>query len=369
MGHARKLTREEAEKQSDKTWYLPHHPVLNPNKPGKLCVVFDTAAKFSGTSLNDQLLQGPDYINNLAGILMRFRQEEVTLIADIEKMFHQVRVPPEDCDALRFLWWPEDLNHEPEEYQTQVHIFGATSSPCCSNKVRYGKQAAETVHRNFYIDDLLKSTTSVEEVMTLADKLIGMLKEGGFRLTKFLSNRREVLLTLPSQERANPTLNLELHRLPINCTLGLHWDAERDVFCFKTVSTNKPATKHGVLSTISTLFDPLGLLSPFLLPVKVLIQELWKEKVEWDEKIQDHHLQVLKQWTTSLPLIELIQVPRCYRNPDMPNNSTVQPHLFNDASEYAYSAVAYPRLDDHGGRVQCVFVLGKCRNAPLKRPT
>ena len=310
---------------------------------------------------------------------MRFRQEEVTLIADIEKMFHQVRVPPEYCDALRFLWWPEDLHREPEEYQMQVHIFGVTSSPCCSNKAlrqtaddneeKYSEQAAETVRRNFYVDNLLKSTASVEEATTLADKLTGMLKEGGFRLTKFLSNRREVLLTLPSQERANPTLNLELDRLPINRTLGLHWDAERDVFCFKTVSTNKPATKRGVLSTISTLFDPLGLLSPFVLPVKVLIQELWKEKVEWDEKIQDHHLQVWKQWTSSLPLIELIQVPRCYRNPEMPNNSTVQLHLFSDASEYAYSAVAYLRLNDHGGHVQCAFVLGKCRNASLKRPT
>ena len=135
------------------------------------------------------------------------------------------------------------------------------------------------------------------------------------------------------------------------------------------MSTNKPATKHGVLPPISTLFNPLGLLSPFVLPVTVLTQELWKEKVKWDEKIQDHHLQVWKQWTSSLPLTELIQVPCCYRNPEMPNNSTVQLHLFSDASEYAYSAVAYLRLNDHGGHVQCAFVLGKCRNAPLKRPT
>lgn len=178
----------------------------------------------------------------------------------------------------------------------QVHIFGTTSSPCSSNKAfrqtaddnkeKYGKQAAKTVRRNFFVDDLLKSTTSVEEATTLADKLTGMLKEGGFYRTKFLSNRREVLLTLPSQDRANPTLNLELDRLPINCTLGLHWDAERDIFCFKTVSINKPPTKHGVLPTISTLFDPLGLLSPFVLPIKVLIQELWKEKVEWDELLK-----------------------------------------------------------------------------------
>ena len=128
-GHARKLTKEQAEQRSNVTWYLPHHPVTSPNKPGRIRVVLDAAAKFQGTSLNDQLLQGPDYINNLAGVLMRFRQEEVVLIADIEQMFHQVRVPAEDCDALRFLWWSENLSDEPEEYQMQVHIFGATSSP------------------------------------------------------------------------------------------------------------------------------------------------------------------------------------------------------------------------------------------------
>ena len=119
-----------------------------------------------------------------------------------------------------------------------------------------------------------------------------MLKEGGFHLTKFLSNRREDLSALPTQERANPTLNLELDQLPINRTLGLHWDAETDVFCFKTVSPDKPATKRGILSTISSLFDRLGFFFPFILPIKVLIQDLWKERVEWDDEIQGHHLKV-----------------------------------------------------------------------------
>lgn len=71
-GYARKLTREEAEQRSNKTWYLPHHLVISPNKPGKIRVVLDAAAKFQGTYLNDQLLQGPDYINTLAGVLMWF---------------------------------------------------------------------------------------------------------------------------------------------------------------------------------------------------------------------------------------------------------------------------------------------------------
>ena len=134
----------------------------------------------------------------------------------------------------------------------QVHIFGATSSSCCSNKAlrqtaddnedKYGSEVAEAVRRNFYVDDLLKSVQTTDQATILAFNLIAMLKEGGFHLTKFLSNRREVLSALPSQERANPTLSLELDRLPINRTLGLHWDAERDTFCFQIVPTTK--TRH-----------------------------------------------------------------------------------------------------------------------------
>lgn len=68
--------------------YLPHHPVMQPQKPEKVRVVFDCAAKFQNTSLNDQLLQGPDFTNSLVGVLLRFRQERVAVMADVEKMFY-----------------------------------------------------------------------------------------------------------------------------------------------------------------------------------------------------------------------------------------------------------------------------------------
>ena len=74
-----------------------------PCKPEKVCAVFDAASTFAGTLLNNELLQGPDLTNNLVGILIRFRQDPIALIADIEAMFHQVRVTPDDCDALQFL--------------------------------------------------------------------------------------------------------------------------------------------------------------------------------------------------------------------------------------------------------------------------
>ena len=110
------------------------HAVQHPAKPGKVRVVFDCSAKYHGKSLNDELLQGPDLTNSLVGVLTRFRQDSVAFMSDVQAMFHQVRVNPEDRSALRFLWWPDgNLDLEPEEFMMTVHLFGAVSSPSCAN--------------------------------------------------------------------------------------------------------------------------------------------------------------------------------------------------------------------------------------------
>ena len=126
-GYARKVSKENLDNSN--VWYLPHHAVFHPQKPDKVRVVFNCSAKFQGTSLNDQLLQGPNLTNTLVGVLTRFRQEQIAFMSDIEAMFYQVQVPPRDCDYLRILWWPDgDLNKDPEEYQMLVHLFGGASS-------------------------------------------------------------------------------------------------------------------------------------------------------------------------------------------------------------------------------------------------
>ena len=96
-------------------------------------VLFSTAQQ-STRNITQRPTSSADLTNNLVGVLTRFRQEPVALMADVESMFHQVRVSSNDCGALRFLWWPNnDLNSESEEYQMMAHLFGATSSPSCAN--------------------------------------------------------------------------------------------------------------------------------------------------------------------------------------------------------------------------------------------
>ena len=115
---------ERAPKKNVKAWYIPHHGVYHPKKPGKIRVVFDCSAEFEGHSLDRELLQGPDLTKSLLGIMCRFRQESVAFACDIEGMFHQVKVNEEHRDYLRFLWWDQgDTTKEPEEFRMTVHLF------------------------------------------------------------------------------------------------------------------------------------------------------------------------------------------------------------------------------------------------------
>ena len=122
-GYARRVPEDQENKPS---CYLPHHPVIHPHKPSKVRVVFDCAVRFQSASLNERILQGPDLTNTLIGVLSRFRQESTAVMADVEQMFYQVLVPVEDCNFLRYLWWPGgDFESVPQEFQMRVHVFGS----------------------------------------------------------------------------------------------------------------------------------------------------------------------------------------------------------------------------------------------------
>ena len=108
-GYTEKVPESLLNRSDGMVWYLPHHPVFHPDKPDKTRVVFDCAAKFREVSLNDKLLQGPDFTNTLVGVMTRFRQESIDLMSDIESMFHQLEVAPDNRDALRFLWWGQEM--------------------------------------------------------------------------------------------------------------------------------------------------------------------------------------------------------------------------------------------------------------------
>ncbi|KAK3740437.1 hypothetical protein QZH41_015487, partial [Actinostola sp. cb2023] len=187
-------------------WYIPHHGVYHPKKPGKIRVVFDCSAEYNGESLNKHPLQGPDLTNNLTGVLCRFRKEPVAIMCDIEAMFYQVKVTENG-----------DTSTEPQEYRMTVHLFGAASSPGCSNfalkttaddnEEYIGSTPAEFLRKDFYVDDGLKSVPSVDEAIELINGIKEMCKLGGFNLHKFTSNKKEVIEQIPVEDEAEAIVN------------------------------------------------------------------------------------------------------------------------------------------------------------------
>lgn len=230
-------------------WYIPHHGIYHPKKPEKLRVVFDCSAKYKGSSLNDHLLSGPDMINNLTGVLIRFRQHRIALMCDIDKTFHQFHV-----SDLRFLWWRNgDTSTPAKEFRMKVHLFGAVSSPGCAN---YGlKQLAKEhshthplgsqfIARNFYVDDGVASVESEEKAIRLAKEAPELCAKGGLRLHKFVSNNDTVLQSIPATEFATDTKakSFTFSDAALERALGIHWNIESDCFTFNVTPKDQPAT-------------------------------------------------------------------------------------------------------------------------------
>nr|XP_023692679.1 uncharacterized protein LOC111856725 [Paramormyrops kingsleyae] len=307
--YAVKLDKSPLAPPNGRTWYLPHHGVRHPVKQ-KLRVVFDCAASYHGTSLDQQLLQGPDLTSSLVGVLMRFRQEAVAMMADVEAMFHQVKIRDKDTDLLRFLWWPGgNYQEELAEYKMVVHIFGASFARqkyATDFEIEFGQEAARTVKRNFYVDECLKSVTDEDMAIALCSNLRSMLAKGGFRLTKWSSNSRKLLTLFSEEERAQGFQDLALDQdsLPMERTLGIQWCAESDQFKFKISLKDRPLTRRGLLSLVSSIFDPWGFLAPVLLPAKRILQDLCQEKCSLDEDLPNDVIQRWKEWVSGLQQLD-----------------------------------------------------------------
>ena len=382
-GYAEKVPQGTQSGESSKSvWYIPHHGVYHPKKPNKIRVVFDCSAQFEGESLNKHLLQGPDLTNNLTGVLCRFRREPVALMCDIEAMFHQVKVPEECRDLLRFLWWEDgDTSKEPQEYRMTVHLFGAASSPgCCNfalkataddNEDTYGFEPAEFLRRDFYVDDGLKSVPSVEKAVVLVKSIKEMCQRGGFNLHKFTSNKKEVIQEIPVVDRAEDVKNLDLDRetLPMERALGVQWCIESDTFKFVIALKDRPCTRRGILSTVSSIFDPLGFVAPVLLEGKAILQELCRQNIGWDDPVPVEIQKRWLKWKSDIEGLKNVEISRCYKPENFGNVARAELHHFSDASFKGYGQCSYLRLINEDNKIHCSFVIGKARVTPLKSVT
>ncbi|XP_033124056.1 uncharacterized protein LOC117122557 [Anneissia japonica] len=220
-------------------------------------------------------------MNQLLGVLMRFRQEPVAVTADIEQMFYALKVKDEHRRFLRFLWYE---NNNPAAdivtYQMTIHIFGNKPSPAVSisglrktaqeAEKQFGSDVRDLVENNFYImNDVLKSLPTVEDTVNLLKRTRDMLATANIRLHKFASSSAEVLASFDQEELA-PNLTVSdlssKNEEAIQRTLGVCWDLKSDSFTFRVAaSNNKPSTKRMVLSEVNGVYDLIGLAAPVVI--------------------------------------------------------------------------------------------------------
>ena len=183
--------------------------------------------------------------------------------------------------------------------------------------------------KNFYVDDCLFSTPTIELAVGTALRLIQLLRKGNFRLTKSISNEWDVLASIPVEERT--VKNLDLDKLPVERALDLQQDIENDTFGIKVALQKQPDdnTSRGCLSTISSTFDSFGSVSPVLLPAKRILQKTWQMKLGWDDKLAPDLLRAWSRWRQDLPLLNHATVPRCYFANGCSTDASYQLHHFS----------------------------------------
>ncbi len=359
-------------------WFLPHFPVIRQDRATtKLRIVFDAAAKENGKCLNDAVRAGPKLQRELIDVLTRFRRAPIALSGDISEMFLQVGLSEEDQRYHRFLWRNLDPTKEPDHYEFKRLLFGNRASPFCSQHVvlTHAKahatdypHAAETVNDSMYVDDVLDSCETVDEAVQLRRELSELFALGNFKLRKWSSNDPAVLNDIPVEDRLQSLEIREAEGSPKIKTLGVLWDAVNDVFtfCIQPPDPEMKLTKRNVLSTIATIFDPLQLLTPFTIRAKVLMQEIWKAGVGWDDILPDDLINKWSKWCSELHQLSNVAVPRSLR---LPNPIQACLHVFSDASNQAYGAVAYLVCRYPDDTSTSRIVVSKSRVSPTKTVT
>ena len=293
-------------------------------------------------------------------------------------MYHQVRVIERDRPALSFLWRDLDEERDPDIYEMQVTIFGAKSSPASANFVLQKTvmdngedlgmpiETVNSLKNSFYMDDFLRSETDGNQAARMQRDVTEVLSKGGFRLTKWVSNSRDVMESIPREEHAHPELDLREAELPAQGALGVVWDAEKDSLNFRFRDSSVPMTKRGVLQRTASIFDPLGIAAPFVIRAKMLMQLLWTMQLDWDDELDGDARKAWEDWLQELPELRNISIARCLR-PTTDDPVSRELHVFCDAPEGAFGAVAYLRVTMPDKTHHCSFVMSKTRVAPLKK--
>ncbi|XP_078040736.1 uncharacterized protein LOC144471982 [Augochlora pura] len=349
-------------------FYLPHHAVIKPTSSTTKCrVVFDASAKSdTGISLNDTLEIGPTIQDDLFPLLLRFRTHAYVLTGDIEKMYRQFLIRPEDRPYQWILWRNEQ--NEIATYELNTVTFGIVSAPYltirCLHQLANDESdeypaAFEVIKRDIYVDDLLTGAGTFREALKLRNGVINLLKKGGLNIRQWVSNDPNLLSGL-SEDQIHPKYFGDESVK----TLGVIWSPRDDSIRYTVSIDNRQThTKRTILSTIAKIFVPLGLLGPVTVSAKILMQRLWQLRLDWDESLPADIQTEWLNYQAQLKFLKDFTVPRHISQHEV---KQIEMHGFCDASERAYGANIYLRTISMSGDIAVHLIYAKSRVVPLK---
>jgi len=351
--------------------YLPHHGVSKETSSiTKLRVVFVASTKSSTSiSLNDMLMVGPTLQDNLICILIRLRFYNIALIGDLEKMYRQILVREVDRDHQGVLW-RISMNDPVQEYRLNTITYGqARASYLAIKSIRQLAEenknnlplAAKCTLNDMYVDDIISGAQDLEEAKALQAQMAELMSRGCFNIHKWQSNVMDIL---PESDKRDNSADVDLGRQSeVIKTLGLVWEPNDNVFVFRIAFKDEIRSKREMLSEISKLFDPLGFLGPILTLAKILMQDTWKEDIDWDEALP---VGIRNRWTklkTELSTSTIFRIPRRISSEYRSGNVTL--YGFCDASQNACGACIYVKIIDKNNQA-ARLLCSKARVAPIK---
>lgn len=351
------------------TYYIPYHAI----KAKKFRIVFDGSCKSStGVSINDLQLPGPKLQADLCKILLSFRMHRFAITADIVKMFRQVQISRDQWNYQRILW--RRTKHERiQEFVLTCVVWGFTSATfnavralrqCAMDNREQFPVASEVALSSFYVDDLLTGADDYEQLASLRSDLITMLHRGGFPISKWTTSHPRLAAELGQSSTHEVAIDDETG------VLGMNWQPHTDLFRLNLSNYDQEIpeqmTKRQLVSRIAKVYDPSGLFAPVVVFGKLIIQDVWRLKIDWSQLVPVEILDRFRRLHASINELSSITVPRWNEFTPAAN---LEWHVFCDASESAYGACVYLRTDNGKGEVRCHLIYSRSRVAPVKQLT
>ena len=352
-------------------YYIPTFMVVREDKSTtKYRLIVNGKFEFDNHCINDFLLSGPNVMNKLSDVLIRFRYHKYVMTCDVSNMFLRIKVPPRDSKFLRFFY--RDSHGELKIIEMTSHAFGLTQSPfvvmesvrqSISSSTLCSSTTVEAVLKDSIVDDLLTGCKNFEQLQNLAEEIRKFYASINMHVHKWATNSPGLRAQLGQEEQAGAvSLGGDLdslycnddHELPSVKCLGILWHPTTDKLQFfhQRDENESKWTMRKISSRTSRLFDPLGLMSPLILEGKLILQSLWREKLDWDAPVPARLSKQYDLWLKKASASHLSHIPRRVKPPFRCSSEKLI--IFTDASSLAQAAVAYlwcSGLDAQAGRL------------------